>query len=297
MVTPINKKIIMTQINYKLEEYTEKLSIKQYRKEKVNLQVELLKLQEWVIKEKKKLAIIFEGRDTAGKGSTIKRFVEKLIERKSSEVPTYRIVSLGVPTPEESKNWFKRYEKELPKESEIVFFDRSWYNRAIVEPAMGYCSEEQYRDFMSNVNEWEKTITEESNTILIKFYLDIDKNHQVERITQRQESPLKYWKFSMNDLAALGKWEAFTNYQEQMFENTSTELNPWVIINSNNKLIARLTAIRYVLQQIEYVGKIPLKEKRWSEKLKEIEIEGVLFKDLNQTQYQTLNKLIKKVSD
>ena len=143
-------------IEYKLEEYTDSLTLTQYRKEKELLQVELLKLQEWVIKENKRVAIVVEGRDTAGKGSTIKRFVEKLIERKSSDDPTYRIVSLGVPTLKESQNWFERYEKYLPKKSEIVFFDRSWYNRAIVEPAMGYCSEEQYRDFMGRVNEWGK---------------------------------------------------------------------------------------------------------------------------------------------
>jgi len=278
-------------IEYKLEEYTESLTLTQYRKEKELLQVELLKLQEWVIKEKKRVVIVVEGRDTAGKGSTIKRFVEKLIERKSSDDPTYRVVSLGIPSPEESKNWFKRYEKHLPKESEIVFFDRSWYNRAIVEPAMGYCNEIQYRDFMERVNNWEEELQGKGH-ILIKFYLDIDKYNQIQRITERQESPLKYWKFSMNDLAALGKWEAFTKYQNQMFEKTSTEHNPWVVINSNNKLIARLTAIRYVLQSINYDGKIPLKEKRWSERLKELEIEGVRFKDLTLKQYNILKKLI-----
>ncbi len=278
-------------IEYKLEEYTESLTLTQYRKEKELLQVELLKLQEWVIKEKKRVVIVVEGRDTAGKGSTIKRFVEKLIERKSSDDPTYRVVSLGIPTPEESQNWFKRYEKHLPKESEIVFFDRSWYNRAIVEPAMGYCNEIQYRDFMERVNNWEEELQGKGH-ILIKFYLDIDKYNQIQRITERQESPLKYWKFSMNDLAALGKWEAFTKYQNQMFEKTSTEHNPWVVINSNNKLIARLTAIRYVLQSINYDGKIPLKEKRWSERLKELEIEGVRFKDLTLKQYNILKKLI-----
>ena len=278
-------------IEYKLEEYTESLTLTQYRKEKELLQVELLKLQEWVIKEKKRVVIVIEGRDTAGKGSTIKRFVEKLIERKSSDDPTYRVVSLGIPTPEESQNWFKRYEKHLPKESEIVFFDRSWYNRAIVEPAMGYCNEIQYRDFMERVNNWEEELQGKGH-ILIKFYLDIDKYNQIQRITERQESPLKYWKFSMNDLAALGKWEAFTKYQNQMFEKTSTEHNPWVVINSNNKLIARLTAIRYVLQSINYDGKIPLKEKRWSERLKELEIEGVRFKDLTLKQYNILKKLI-----
>ena len=278
-------------IEYKLEEYTESLTLTQYRKEKQLLQVELLKLQEWVIKENKRVVIVVEGRDTAGKGSTIKRFVEKLIERKSSDDPTYRVVSLGIPTPEESQNWFKRYEKHLPKESEIVFFDRSWYNRAIVEPAMGYCNEIQYRDFMERVNNWEEELQGKGH-ILIKFYLDIDKYNQIQRITERQESPLKYWKFSMNDLAALGKWEAFTKYQNQMFEKTSTEHNPWVVINSNNKLIARLTAIRYVLQSINYDGKIPLKEKRWSERLKELEIEGVRFKDLTLKQYNILKKLI-----
>tara|TARA_B100000424_G_C22883744_1_gene470255 strand:+ start:278 stop:1126 length:849 start_codon:yes stop_codon:yes gene_type:complete len=279
-------------IEYKLEEYTDSLTLTQYRKEKELLQVELLKLQEWVIKENKRVAIVVEGRDTAGKGSTIKRFVEKLIERKSSDDPTYRIVSLGVPTLKESQNWFERYEKYLPKKSEIVFFDRSWYNRAIVEPAMGYCSEEQYRDFMGRVNQWENKLTDEG-LILIKFYLDIDKNHQLERITERQESPLKYWKFSMNDLAALGKWKAFTKYQNQMFEKTSTENNPWVVINSNNKLIARLTAIRYVLHTIPYKEKIPLKGKRWSERLKQIEINGVLFKDLTKRQYNVLKNLVK----
>lgn len=276
---------------YKLEEYTT-LTMRQYRKEKESLQVELLKLQEWVIKEKKRVAIVVEGRDAAGKGSTIKRFVEKLIERKSSDDPTYRIVSLGIPSPEESKNWFERYEKHLPSDSEIVFFDRSWYNRAIVEPAMGYCNEEQYREFMENVNMWEEKITQDG-IILIKFYLDIDKNNQLERITKRQESPLKYWKFSMNDLAALGKWEAFTKYQTQMFEKTSTPINPWVVINSNNKLIARLTAIRYVLEEIDYTNKSPLKEKRWSQRLTEIEIDGVMFRDLTQKQYEILEKLNK----
>jgi polyphosphate kinase 2 len=278
-------------INYKLEEYANKLTTKQYTKEKLALQAELLKLQEWVIKNKKKLAIVVEGRDTAGKGSTIKRFVERLIERKSSEDPTYRVVSLGIPTPEESKNWFERYERHLPRESEIVFFDRSWYNRAIVEPAMGYCSKKQYKHFMENVNEWERKLQEEQDIILIKLYLDIDKTKQKERIAERQESPLKYWKFSMNDFAALGKWEALTSYQDQMFDKTSTEAHPWVTINSNNKMIARLTAIRYVLSVVEYDNKTPMKKKRWAEKLRELEIDGVMFKDLTPVQFNVLQRL------
>ena len=164
----------------------------QYDKEKFDIQVELLKLQEWVIENKKKVAIVFEGRDTAGKGSTIKRFVEYLNPKG------YRVVALGIPTEEEKNNWFGRYEKYLPKEGEIVFFDRSWYNRGVVEPALRYCTEEQYKDFMENVLNWEEKMIKEG-TILIKFWFSITKEKQLKRFELRQKSPLKYWKFSPND--------------------------------------------------------------------------------------------------
>jgi polyphosphate kinase 2 len=221
---------------------------RQYEIEKYRIQVELLKLQEWVKKNNKRLAIVFEGRDAAGKGSTIKRFIEYLDPRG------FNVVALGVPTEEEKNNWFKRYEEHLPKEGEITFFDRSWYNRAVVEPAMGYCSEEQYQDFMDKVVDWEEKLIKEG-VILIKFWFSITQDKQVKRFELRQKSPLKYWKFSPNDAKVLDKWEIIGNFKRQMFQQTSSRLSPWVIINSNDKKIGRLNAMRYVLSVIDYDDK------------------------------------------
>lgn len=221
---------------------------RQYESEKYQLQVELLKLQEWVKKNGKKVAIVFEGRDAAGKGSTIKRFIEYL------DPKGFRVVALGVPTEEEKKNWFARYEKHLPNTGEIVFFDRSWYNRAVVEPAMGYCSEEQYGEFMDKVVDWEEKLIR-NGVILIKFWFSITQDKQIRRFELRQKSPLKYWKFSPNDAKVLDKWEVIGNFKRQMFQQTSSTLSPWVIINSNDKKIGRLNAIRYVLSKINYDDK------------------------------------------
>lgn len=221
---------------------------KRYEGEKFNIQVELLKLQEWVIKNGKRIAIVFEGRDAAGKGSTIKRFVEYLNPKH------YRVVALGVPTPEEKKNWFGRYEKHLPKPGEIVFFDRSWYNRSVVEPALGYCSEEEYMDFMDNVNDWEEDLISDG-LILVKFWFSITREKQELRFKLRQQSPLKYWKFSPNDAKVIDKWDVITHYKNQMFSQTSTKRSPWVIVNSNDKKIGRLNAMRYFLSVIDYDSK------------------------------------------
>lgn len=234
------------------------LGRKQYDSEKYQLQVELLKLQEWVIKNNKKVAIVFEGRDAAGKGSTIKRFIEYLNPRG------FRVVALGVPTEEEKNNWFGRYEKHLPNAGEIVFFDRSWYNRAVVEPAMEYCSEEQYQDFMDNVIDWEEKMIR-NGVILIKFWFSITQDKQIKRFELRQKSPLKYWKFSPNDAKVLDKWEVIGNFKRQMFQQTSSRLSPWVIINSNDKKIGRLNAIRYVLSTIDYDDKNQEAGKYYSE--------------------------------
>ena len=234
------------------------LGRKQYDSEKYQLQVELLKLQEWVIKNNKKVAIVFEGRDAAGKGSTIKRFIEYLNPRG------FRVVALGVPTEEEKNNWFGRYEKHLPSAGEIVFFDRSWYNRAVVEPAMEYCSEEQYQDFMDNVIDWEEKMIR-NGVILIKFWFSITQDKQIKRFELRQKSPLKYWKFSPNDAKVLDKWEVIGNFKRQMFQQTSSRLSPWVIINSNDKKIGRLNAIRYVLSTIDYDDKNQEAGKYYSE--------------------------------
>lgn len=221
---------------------------RKYEDEKYDIQVELMKLQEWVVKEGQRVAIVFEGRDSAGKGSTIKRFTEYLNPKH------FRIVALGVPTEEERNNWFGRYEKHLPKPGEIVFFDRSWYNRAVVEPAMGYCSEEQYMDFIENVAEWEEDLIKDG-LILIKFWFSITKEKQQLRFQLRQTSPLKYWKFSPNDAKVVDKWDIITKYKNQMFNKTSTRLSPWVIINSNDKKIGRLNAMRYALSAIDYDDK------------------------------------------
>ena len=227
------------------------LDRKKYESEKFKLQVELAKLQEWVIKNNKKVAIVFEGRDAAGKGSTIKRFIEYLNPK------VYRVVALGVPTEEEKENWFERYEQHLPNDGEIVFFDRSWYNRAVVEPAMGYCTEEQYGEFMNKVVKWEEKLIKDKDITLIKFWFSITQDKQIKRFELRQASPLKYWKFSPNDAKVLDKWEIIGNFKRQMFTQTSSRKSPWVIINSNDKKIGRLNAIRYVLSKINYEDKDP----------------------------------------
>lgn len=223
---------------------------RQYESEKYQIQVELLKLQEWVIKNNQRVAIVFEGRDAAGKGSTIKRFIEYLNPKG------FKVVALGLPTEDEKKNWFQRYEKHLPKPGEIVFFDRSWYNRAVVEPAMGYCTEEQYNEFMSKVVDWEESLIRNGLT-LIKFWFSITQEKQVKRFELRQKSPLKYWKFSPNDAKVLDKWEIIGNFKNQMFAKTSSNMSPWVVINSNDKKIGRLNAMRYVISTIDYDDKNP----------------------------------------
>ena len=224
------------------------LGRRQYESEKYLLQIELAKLQEWVITNNKRVAIVFEGRDAAGKGSTIKRFIEYLNPK------AFNVVALDVPTAREKKKWFQRYEKNLPKKGQIVFFDRSWYNRAVVEPAMGYCTKEQYKDFMDKVLTWEESLIK-NDIILIKFWFSITKEKQRKRFEIRKNSPIKYWKFSKNDSRVLDKWEVISNFKNQMFSNTTSKLSPWVVVNSNDKKVGRLNAMRYVLSKVEYPGK------------------------------------------
>ncbi len=272
-------------IIYNRTKYKE-LSLKSYQKEKRRLQIELLKLQEWVIQSEKRLAIVFEGRDAAGKGATIKRFIENLIPK------TKRVVELGVPTANQNKMWFKTYDKLLPQKGEIVFFDRSWYTRGLIQPAMGYCTDRQYNYFMKKVNDWEKKHIADG-LLLIKFYLSVSKENQRQRFAFRQSSPLKYWKLSENDLKAAKEWDLFTHYKEQVFNNSEPNNNPWVIINSDNKMIARLNAMRYVLSNYDYEGKKVLKDKKWSREIEEYDIvvDGVKFKNLTKEQYELLYKL------
>ena len=270
-------------IIYNRTEYSE-LKDTQYRKEKRRLQIELLKLQEWAIETDQRVAILLEGRDAAGKGSTIKRFIENLMPKAAM------IVELGVPNKKQEKNWFKTWEKRLPKRGTITFFDRSWYSRAIIQPAMGYCTENQYKYFMKKVNKWEKKLINKG-FILIKIYLSISKENQKLRFQFRENHELKYWKLSSNDWKAHKNWQLLTDYKEQMFSRTSTELSPWVIINSDNKMIARLNAIRYVLSKIDYPERKDLKPKKWSKDspVYNISLFNVQFNNLSQDQYELLN--------
>ena len=274
----------MSLITFDLNAY-KKLNPKAYALEKRRLQIELLKLQEDVIKNERRICIVFEGRDTAGKSSAIKFFSEYLMPKN------FKYVALGIPTKWESSNWFKRWSKVLPKKGEIAFLDRSWYTRALTEPVMGYCSENQYLEFMKEVNHWEKKYIEKGMEI-VKFYFSLSQDQQKRRMNARKKSELKYWKLSKNDEGIATKWDIFSLYKEEMFEKTSTNISPWVSINANNKMIARLTALRFLLNKIAYKDKKLLKPARWSKKIQNYQasLEGVLFENLTYEQYMLITK-------
>lgn len=220
-----------------------------YEKELESLQVELVKLQRWIQEQGKRLAIIFEGRDAAGKGGTIRRFIEHLNPR------AMRVVALPKPTEEERGQWyFQRYMKQLPNAGEIVFFDRSWYNRGIVEPVNGFCTREEYDQFMRQVPEFEHMLVE-NGIILIKFWFSISREIQIARLASRRDNPLKQWKLSPLDAKAQDMWDSYTRHKETVFSRTHTSFSPWIIVKANNKRRARLESIRYVLSLIDYAGK------------------------------------------
>lgn len=220
-----------------------------YEEELEQLQIELLNLQGWAVTKGKRIAVLFEGRDAAGKGGTIRRFTEHLNPR------SLRVVALPKPTKEEKGQWyFQRYIKQLPNPGELVFFDRSWYNRAVVEPVNGFCTKSQYELFLHQVIDFERMI-QESGIILIKFWLDTSKEEQAERFEARKNSPLKRWKFSPVDEKAQEYWDLYTTYRDAMFEHTHTKQNPWVIVQADKKKEARIGAIKYVLDSIDYEGK------------------------------------------
>lgn len=220
-----------------------------YEAELKELQIEMGNLQKWVARNKKRIAIIFEGRDAAGKGGTIKRLKQHLNPR------SFRVVALTKPTEVERGQWyFRRYIKVLPNPGEIVFFDRSWYNRAVVEPVMGFCTEEDYEQFMMQVPEFEHLLYED-NLILIKFWFSISKEEQQERFESRLENPLKRWKYSPVDMRGQELWDRYTYYKEQMLNKTHTDYCPWIIVKANSKQRARLESMRYILSRLNYDGK------------------------------------------
>lgn len=232
--------------NVKLDKFKWDLD---YEKQLKKLQTELVSLQKWIYDNKLRVAVLFEGRDAAGKGGSIKRFTEHLNPR------TMRVVALSKPTEIEKGQWyFRRYIKELPNPGEIVFFDRSWYNRAVVEPVMGFCSEDQYSQFMVQVPEFEHMLYEDGVTV-IKFWFSITKEEQAKRFASRLDNPLKRWKFSPVDKEGQRLWDEYTKYKEEMFSKTHTDFSPWIIVKSNDKRTARLESIRYLLSQFKYEGK------------------------------------------
>ncbi len=221
-----------------------------YEVEKYLLQIELLKFQYWSQDSGARHVIIFEGRDAAGKGGTIKRFTEHLNPRAS------RVVALTKPTSTEAGQWyFQRYVQHLPTAGEIVLFDRSWYNRAGVEPVMGFCTEEEHEVFMQQAPQFEKMLTEAGTTVT-KFWFSVTQSEQRTRFAIRQIDPVRRWKLSPMDLESLDKWDEYTKAKEQMFARTAEPL-PWIVVKSNDKKRARVNAMRAFLHQFDYEGKDP----------------------------------------
>ncbi len=232
-----------------------------YERRLEDLQEELIKLQDWVYSGNKKVVILFEGRDAAGKGGAIRRITEHLNPRKFS------IVALPKPDEIERTQWyFQRYTRMLPKEGEIVFFDRSWYNRAVVEPVNGFCTDKEYQVFINHVNDFEKMLID-SDIYLLKLYFSITKKEQEARFKDIIASPIKRWKYSAVDANALNLWDKYTEYKERMFEHTNTKYAPWKILKANRKTAARIKAIEYILDQLPY-------EVKDAERIKHHNVEG-----------------------
>ncbi len=229
--------------------YRNLMSRKAYERQKYLLQVELLKMQAWLKDTGERIVLLFEGRDAAGKGGTIKRFMEHLNPRGA------RVVALEKPTAQESGQWyFQRYVQHLPTRGELVMFDRSWYNRAGVERVMGFCTDAEYQEFMRQAPEFERNLVR-SGVHLFKFWFSVSQKEQQRRFAERQRHPLKQWKLSPIDLASLDKWKEYTAAKEAMFVHTDTLDAPWTVIKSDCKKRARLNAMRYVLHRIPYSNK------------------------------------------
>lgn len=230
-----------------------KKSILDYEEELKPLQIELLKLQNHVKDKGLKILMIFEGRDAAGKGGTIKRITEHLNPRGA------RVVALDKPSDVEKTQWyFQRYTQHLPSAGEMVFFDRSWYNRGGVEPVMGFCSEEEHKEFLHEVPEFERMLVN-SNIILLKFYFSVSKNEQAKRFKERKTDPLKQFKLSPVDAKSQALWDKYSIAKYSMLLASHTEYSPWVIVRSDNKKKARLNCIKHVLKTVDYESKKLLK--------------------------------------
>lgn len=217
-----------------------------YQRKLVKLQTELIRLQTWAIEKNERIIILFEGRDAAGKGGAIRRITERINPRHM------RIVALPKPSEDQQSQWyFQRYVEQFPKAGEIVFFDRSWYNRAVVEPVNGFCTEQEYRIFMNQVNDFERMVLE-SGIHLVKIYMSISKKEQAKRFEEIKADPLKQWKMTKVDERAQELWDDYTVYKKTMFAKTDTENSPWKVIRANRKTDARVNAINHILKRIPY---------------------------------------------
>jgi polyphosphate kinase 2 len=225
------------------------ISRRDYEKQKQQLQVELLKLQNWAKASGERIVVLFEGRDAAGKGGTIKRFMEHLNPRGA------RVVALNKPSDTERSQWyFQRYIQHLPTSGEIVLFDRSWYNRAGVEKVMGFCTEDEYLQFLVQAPELERMLVN-SGIRLFKYWFSVNRKEQLRRFQSRRDDPLKRWKLSPIDLTSLDKWDDYREAKENMFRYTHTAHAPWVVIDSNEKKLARLNCMRHFLDSVPYDNK------------------------------------------
>lgn len=247
----VKEPIDFQNINYEAVEDEKKIKMKVYEKELYKLQIELIKLQEWVKLNKLKVVVIFEGRDAAGKGGAIKTITERLNPRFC------RVVALGVPTEREKTQWyFQRYVPHLPAAGEMVLFDRSWYNRAGVERVMGFCNEEEYLEFLRSCPEFERMLVR-SNIILIKYWFSVSDAEQEKRFRARNEDPVKRWKLSPMDIDSRSKWVQYSMAKDEMFSNTDIKQAPWYVVHADDKKRARLNCIHHLLSLIPYKDMTP----------------------------------------
>jgi len=229
--------------------YDERMSRDEYEARKRGLQIELLKMQSWAKDTGQRIVVLFEGRDAAGKGGTIKRFMEHLNPRGA------RVVALEKPTQREQSQWyFQRYFSQLPAAGEIILFDRSWYNRAVVEPVMGFCTDEEYEEFMSQTPALEEALVG-TGIHLVKLWFSVSRAEQRTRFTVRVIDPLRQWKLSPVDLAAPERWDDYTRAKENMFARTDTAAAPWTVVKSNDKKRGRVAALSWVLSALDYPTK------------------------------------------
>ena len=259
-----------------------------YRAQLRRLRVQLLHMQEWIEDQGLRVAVVLEGRDAAGKGSTAATMTRYLNPR------SFGVIAQGVPSARQMRNWLGTYHRLLPDPGQLTFFDRSWYSRALVQPAMGYCTMRQYNYFMANVNAWEERIVDDG-VILFKIYLSVSRDAQDLRFQLRQHSDLKYWKYSVNDRRAAERWHMFTYFKERMFAVTSTDYAPWWVIDSDNKHQARLNAIHCLLAGIGYpdrdLGLEDMSSPRRPGRPRNMIVDGVLFENLNPEQVQILEQI------